>query len=75
MNRSDFLKLVKSNAKTGRWLSGTYTVEGKPVGVKAYGLWVQVCAVEGAPRFGGSMGHKAQTAMAGELDEYLARYL
>lgn len=38
-------KAVADNVKTGRWLSGTFTIEseGQPVavGVKAFGRWVQ----------------------------------
>jgi hypothetical protein len=75
MNRADFIKLVKGNAKSGQWLNGNYIVEGKQVGVKAFGLWVQACVIEGAPRFGGTMSHKTQSAMAAELDGYLSSYL
>ena len=51
MNKSDFIKLVLSNVKTKKWLSGYYDVEIDnnvyTVGVKAYGLWVQILTVEG----------------------------
>ena len=33
---------IIANAKTGKWLSATFDVDGMPaVGVKAFGRWVQ----------------------------------
>jgi len=41
MNKDAFIKMILANVKTGKWLSGTFRVEGHQIGVKAYGLWVQ----------------------------------
>ena len=76
MTKEDFYKLLKSNAKTGKWLNGTYDVEGVSVGVKANGLWIQRLQIEGVPHYlGGSMGHKTQKAMIEEVSEYLDKHL
>jgi hypothetical protein len=71
MTIDDLTKLVAANAKTGRWLSGTYTIAGFPagVGIKAYGLWVQrveCCGIaDGVPE------QKTQRAMRAALTETL----
>ena len=46
MNKPDFIKLVKNEARTPAWFSGTYTVNASQVGIKLYGKWVQRISVE-----------------------------
>jgi hypothetical protein len=40
MNLDDFIKMVLANVKTKKWLNGRYVVDGREVGIKAFGLWV-----------------------------------
>ena len=46
MTKNEFIKMVTDNHKSGKWLNGTFDVDGINVGVKAYGKWVQ--RMEGA---------------------------
>ena len=42
MNVQDIADAVAANAKTGKWLNCTFTLDdGNKVGIKAYGKWVQ----------------------------------
>lgn len=42
MTKEEFIDMVVTNHSSGQWLNGTFTVEGKKLGIKAYGKWVQV---------------------------------
>lgn len=41
MTKQELAELVLANASKGKWLSCTVDVEGRSVGVKAFGKWVQ----------------------------------
>ena len=47
MTKEEFIKMVMANVKSKQWLNGTFDVEGKKVGVKAFGFWVQQMSVQG----------------------------
>lgn len=41
MTRQEFIDIIAKNAPKCQWLSYTVVIEGKGVGVKAFGKWVQ----------------------------------
>jgi hypothetical protein len=41
MTKTDFVNMLVKNHGSGKWINGTYEVEGRSVGVKAFGKWVQ----------------------------------
>ena len=70
--------LVCKNAKSGKWLSATYsvTVAGRApvaVGIKAYGLWVQ--RLECCGLVEGVSGQKTQKALKAQLVDLLTRMI
>ena len=68
--------LVCKNAKSGKWLSATYSVEVAnrapvAVGIKAYGLWVQ--RIECCGLIDGVSEQKTQKALKAQLIDLLTR--
>ena len=68
--------LVCKNAKSGKWLSATYSVKVAnrapvAVGIKAYGLWVQ--RIECCGLVDGVSGQKTQKALKAQLVDLLTR--
>lgn len=47
MNEKEFAARVAANVKTKQWLNETVQVNGRPVGIKAHGLWIQRMAWDG----------------------------
>lgn len=41
MDKQEFINMIAANVKTKQWLNGTFDVNGKRIGIKAYGKWVQ----------------------------------
>lgn len=72
----DLADLVCKNAKSGKWLRGTYSVKVAnrapvAVGIKAYGLWVQ--RIECCGLVDGVPGQKTQKALKAQLVDLLTR--
>jgi hypothetical protein len=69
--------IVAQNAKSKKWISCTFKVQTDrgvfPVGVKAYGLWVQ--RVECLAMCDGVPEQKTQRALRAQLAELLTRML
>lgn len=47
MKKDEFIEMIVKNHKSKQWLNGTFQVEEKTVGVKAFGKWVQVLTYPG----------------------------
>ena len=41
MNKQDFIKMIKKEARNQAWHSGTYTVNKSQIGIKLFGKWIQ----------------------------------
>lgn len=41
MTKDEFVEMVVKNHNSKQWLSGWFEVDGKQVGIKAFGKWVQ----------------------------------
>ena len=70
--------LVCKNAKSGKWLSATYSVKAAnrapvAVGIKAHGLWVQ--RIECCGLVDGVPGQKTQKALKAQLVDLLTRMI
>ena len=73
----DIVNAVAANAKSQKWLSCTFQVttpDGTfPVGVKAYGKWVQ--RIECCGLVDGGSEHKTLQALKAETEKLLQRML
>ena len=47
ITEKELITQIVKNAKTGKWFMGVFTVSGKVVRVKTFGLWVQRLEIDG----------------------------
>lgn len=72
MTKQEFIDMVVANAKTKKWLNGYFAVDGMPapVGIKAFGNWVQVAECNGVKTSTGA-GIKTRKAFRAAVERCL----
>mgnify|MGYP000887023493 CR=1 FL=1 len=54
MTKIEFIQMIAKNHNSGKWINGTFDVEGMHIGVKAYGKWIQRMEGNCKPYFSGA---------------------
>ena len=67
MTKQEFIDTIVNNHRTGHWLNATFDVEGRKIGVKAYGKWIQ--RLEHNGRSDGTVEARTVKAFRSDVEE------
>lgn len=54
MTKIEFIQMIAKNHNSGKWINGTFDVDGINIGIKAYGKWIQRMEGNYKPYFSGA---------------------